>query len=406
MGISGKLLTEGPVPLPKPLIKQLLKYSDDVSVSLKKLFNLSDNQIDGVIRKIDTDGIDKISDDVLELLSKASIDNVDDLVTLMKAGKMFGSNFDEIALSIFARADNMVEISMTNRNKIVKYYSDKLDELPYLEGADEIKSKLLRDFQSEFDSKFADKLARLTSSALDKELDDLFTQSDEIMGELNNIVNGMPLNTPGRQKTQTAWKRIFYNKENAYDEIKRRAGYINAKEYKRAGNIGGMKEAEIERLLGKVNNVDIDPKDKELVYAVSAAQNANYFTAANSSFMKLPKMVQYAFWTTLLTGGTAFTLGTSIIKILIGLLEVGSEKLDTINVTTDLISLSEDKIIEHLSTKLGVPIETIEDWVIVISQDKKTATAEDPAVNGKIYQIKLNEVEDEPESNTITSTEA
>tara|TARA_R110001632_G_scaffold226438_1_gene360122 strand:+ start:1276 stop:2550 length:1275 start_codon:yes stop_codon:yes gene_type:complete len=407
MGISGKLLTEQPIQLiPKPLIKKALKMSDDVLEPLTKLFNLTDNQIDDVIRRIDIDGIDNLSDDVLEILSKSTIDNVDDLVRFMRAGKFFGSNFDTIGSRILSNADKYDEITPAIRKRYVDYFSKKLDELPFLNGADDIKTKLVRDFKSEFDNVYTNKLVRATSSALDSELDDLFAQSDEIMGELNDVVKGIPSNTPGREKIQTLWKKIFYSKESAYDEIRRKAGYIDAKKYERAGNIKGMTNTEIEKLLGVSGDGMRIPRDEELVKAISAAQNANYFTSASSAFMHLPKAIRIAFWTVVVSGGSALALGSSIIKILVGLMNIGSEKLDTITVSTDLISLNKDNIINHLSTKLGVPIETIGTWGIIISQDKKTATVEDPAFDGKIYEIKLNEVEDEPERNTITSKEA
>ena len=156
MGISTSLLNEQVNLIPKPLIKKILGSADDVADPLTKAFNLSDNQIDDVLRQIDEVGVDNLSDDVLELLSKSSIDNVDDLVKFMKVGKFLGSNFDEIALKIYRKVDTMGEITMDQRNKVIKFYSDKLDELPFLDGADDIKQKLVRDFKSEFDSKYSD----------------------------------------------------------------------------------------------------------------------------------------------------------------------------------------------------------------------------------------------------------
>jgi hypothetical protein len=54
--------------------------------------------------------------------------------------------------------------------------------LPFLENAKEVKEKLVRDFQSEFDTKFSDKILRATASSLDNELDNLFNQT-ELMEE-------------------------------------------------------------------------------------------------------------------------------------------------------------------------------------------------------------------------------
>lgn len=405
MGISSSLLNEQVNLIPKPLIKKILGSADDVADPLIKVFNLSDNQIDNILRQIDEVGIDNLSDDLLELLSKSSIDNVDDLVKFMKVGKFLGSNFDDIALRIYRKVDTFDEISMERRNEVIKFYSDKLDELPFLDGADDIKEKLVRDFKSEFDSKYSDIISRNVVEGLSDELDGLFNQTERIMGQLDNVVEGMPANTPGRKKIQTAWKKIFYNRESVYDEIRRRSGYIDTKQYERAGNIKGMTDAEIEKLLSVSGDPMKTPRDADLVKAVSAAQNANYFTAANSSFMSLPKAVRTAFWTVLVTGGSALALGSSIIKILIGLMDIGSEKLDTVKISTDLVSLNNENIISHLSSELNMPEDMFQDWVIDIKNDKFSAIVENPAPDGKIYKVTLVTNEDEPEKNYIKSQE-
>jgi hypothetical protein len=207
MGISGKLLTEQPIQLiPKPLIKNLLKMSDDVLEPLTKLFNLTDNQIDDVIRRIDIDGFDNISDDVLELLSKSTIDNVDDLVKFMKAGKFFGSNFDEIAVKIFNKVDTLSQIDMVTRKKVIGIYEDSLDKLPFLDGADEIKSKLVRDFKSEFDSKYSKIINKNITSNLDNAVDDLLKSA--------SVVDDIP--TDAVSKTT---KEMVARNEKAYKEF-------------------------------------------------------------------------------------------------------------------------------------------------------------------------------------------
>jgi hypothetical protein len=405
MGVNESLLIENPVPIPKIFIKKILKDSDDVGEVLAKLFNLSDKQIDNLIAQIDRVGVDNLSDDVLEALAKNTIDNVDDFVKLLKSGKYLGSNFDELSITILNRVEDLGEITPQTRQRVIDLYKQKLDGLPFLENAKEVKEKLVRDFQSEFDIKFSDKILRATASSLDNELDNLFNQTERIMGQLDNVVGGIPANTPGREKIQTAWKRIFKSRESVYDEIKRRAGYIDPKEFERAGNIKGMKDAEIERLLTVSGDPMITPRDAELVKAISAAQNANYFTATKSLFKQLPKAVQVAFWTVLISGGSALSLGSSIIKILVGLMDVGSQKLDTIKVTSDLISLNNENIISHLSSELNIPKDIIKGWEIEINNNKLSAIVENPASDGKIYKVTLVTNENEPEKNYIKSQE-
>jgi hypothetical protein len=173
MGINEALLMEQPIPMPKSLIKNILKSSDDVAEPLLRIFNLTDNQIDDVIRQIDRVGVDNLSDDVLEALARNSIDNVDELARLLKVGKYLGSNFDEIAIKIFDRVDSMAQISPEVRKKVVDIYKKKLDEIPFLENSDEIKQKLVRDFQTEFDTKFSDRMVREAGESVDRILDEV-----------------------------------------------------------------------------------------------------------------------------------------------------------------------------------------------------------------------------------------
>mgnify|MGYP000076608057 CR=1 FL=1 len=206
MGISTSLLNEQVNLIPKPLIKKILGSADDVVDPLTKVFNLSDNQIDNVLRQIDEVGVDNLSDDVLELLSKSSIDNVDDLVKFMRVGKFLGSNFDEIALRIYRKVDTMGEITMDQRNKVIKFYSDKLDELPFLDGADDIKQKLVRDFKSEFDSKYSDFINKNVISNLDNAVDDLLKSG--------SVVDDIPTDA-----VSDATKEMVARNEKAYKEF-------------------------------------------------------------------------------------------------------------------------------------------------------------------------------------------
>jgi hypothetical protein len=201
MGINEALLMEQPIPMPKSLIKNILKSSDDVAEPLLKIFNLTDNQIDNVINQIDRVGIDNLSDDVLEALARNSIDNVDELARLLKAGKYLGTNFDEIAIKIFDRVESMTQISPEVRKKVIDVYKKKLDEIPFLENSDEIKQKLVRDFQTEFDTKFSDRMVREAGESLGKTLDEILSTNplDDIPeGSIsNNLRSSIDRNVKG-----------------------------------------------------------------------------------------------------------------------------------------------------------------------------------------------------------------
>ena len=109
--------------------------------------------------------------DVTNRIDDALKNEVDIVVSFMKAGKFFGSNFDTIGSRILSNADKYDEITPEIRKRYVDYFSGKLDDLPFLKGADDIKAGLVRDFKSEFDNVYTNKLVRSTSSALDMERD-------------------------------------------------------------------------------------------------------------------------------------------------------------------------------------------------------------------------------------------
>ena len=188
MGISEGLLIEAPVPVTKFFVKELLKNAsetgDEVIMLLSRMFNLTDNQIDNVVNQINRVGVDNLSDDVLELLARSSIDNVDDFVRFLKAGKFLGSNFDEIASIFFKKIEQYNEITPETRKGYIDLYRRKLDNLDFLDGSTEIKEKLVRDFQSELDSKFADRMARKSANSIDNIVDEMLN---------TNILDDIPV---------------------------------------------------------------------------------------------------------------------------------------------------------------------------------------------------------------------
>ena len=80
-------------------------------------------------------------------------------------------NFDTIGSRILSNADKYDEITPEIRKRYVDVFSSSLENLPFLKGLDDIKAGLVRDFKSEFDNVYTNKLVRSTSSALDMEID-------------------------------------------------------------------------------------------------------------------------------------------------------------------------------------------------------------------------------------------
>lgn len=353
MGLSSKLLVEQPIP--KPLIKKALKMSDDVLEPLTKLFNLTDNQIDDVIRRIDTDGIDNLSDDVLELLSKSTIDNVDDLVKFMKSGKFFGSNFDEIASKIFAKVDSMGEITMDQRNKIIKYYSDKLDELPFLNGADDIKEKLVRDFKSEFDSKYSNFINKNVISNLDKAVDDLLKSA--------SVVDDIP--TDAVSKTT---KEMVARNEKAFKEFIKNAR-------KKGSFLKDISDTEYNKLMSDAisSSRRIDP---DILTELKRVNEIN-----PSWWSKLP------LWKKLLTVISGFSLGPSLGALLwYSTLarfnnwgDIAWIKKFYSNATGEIGELTQSNVKDHLINKYPIDEPTFEnEYNIYISEGGKTARVRGP----------------------------
>jgi DNA-binding ferritin-like protein len=190
MGIKQSFVNEAvsPVFMSKALVKQILKNSKNLPETLRKIFNATDQQVDLITSRIDdVGGVENLTDDLLEGLAKKTIDNVDDLVKLLKAGNFFGSDFNLISKGIFDKIDTLVEISPNTRIKVIDYYKKSLDDLPFLENADEIKGKLVRDFQSEFDEKFAERITKGVGSSID-DVYDAFLNTDIVSDIPENAI--------------------------------------------------------------------------------------------------------------------------------------------------------------------------------------------------------------------------
>ena len=355
MGISTSLLNEHVNLIPKPLIKKILGSADDVMDPLTKVFNLSDNQIDNVLRQIDEVGVDNLSDDVLELLSKSSLDNVDDLVKFMRVGKFLGSNFDEIALRIYRKVDTMGEITMEQRNKVIKFYSDKLDELPYLEGADDIKQKLIRDFKSEFDSKYGDFINKNVISNLDNAVDDLL-KTGSVLDEI-----------PTDAVSETTKEMVARN-EQAYKEFIKNAR-------KKGSFLKDISDAEYNKLMSDAISSArrIDP---DILAELKRVNEIN-----PSWWSKLP------IWKKLLTIISGIGLGPSVgaliwYSTLARFSNWGDiawiEKVFS-NATGEINQLTQSNVKDHLINKYPIDEPSFDDeYKIFINQDGKSARVRGP----------------------------
>jgi len=193
--------------------------------------------------------VDNLSDDVLEALAKNSIDNVDELVRLLKAGKYLGSNFDDLSIRIMDRVDSMAQISPEIRKKVVNLYKQKLDELPFLENSDEIKQKLVRDFQTEFDTKFSDKMVRTTASSIGNELDNLL--KEVLNNNFDNILNGTKsIDDVLKEFLKTNGKKLsdFYNPKELSDYLMQLKGTLEQTSTKLTSSF----DADIEKVWNKM----------------------------------------------------------------------------------------------------------------------------------------------------------
>lgn len=355
MGISTSLLNEQVNLIPKPLIKKILGSADDVVDPLTKVFNLSDNQIDNVLRQIDEVGVDNLSDDLLELLSKSTIDNVDDLVKFMKVGKFLGSNFDEIALRIYRKVDTMGQITMEQRNKIIKFYSDKLDELPYLEGADDIKEKLIRDFKSEFDSKYSDLINKNVISNLDNLVDDLLKSG--------SVVDDIPTGA-----VSDATKEMVARNENAYKEFIKNAR-------KKGSLLKDISETEYNKLMSDAisSSRRIDP---DMLAELKRVNEIN-----PSWWSQLP------LWKKLLTIISGIGLGPSVGALLwystlarfSNWGDIAWIKQFFSNATGTIDELTKSNVKDHLINKYPIDEPSFNDeYKIYINQDGKSARVRGP----------------------------
>lgn len=364
MGVSTSLLNEQVNLIPKTLIKKILGSAEDIADPLTKAFNLSDNQIDDVIRQIDEVGVDNLSDDVLEALSKSTIDNVDDLVNFLKVGGFLGSNFDEIALRIYRKVDTMGQITMEQRNKVKKIYSETLDDLPFLNGADDIKEKLVRDFMSEFDSKYSDIISRNVISNLDNAVDDLLKSG--------SVLDDIPTDA-----VSDATKEMVARNENAYKEFIKNAR-------KKGSLLKDISEAEYNKLMSDAisSSRRIDP---DMLAELKRVNEIN-----PSWWSKLP------IWKKLLTIISGIGLGPSVGALIwYSTLARFSNWGDIVwiekvfsNATGEINQLTQSNVKDHLIGKYTIDEPSFNDYYhIAINDSQDFAFVEGP----KTFEVTLSD---------------
>ena len=162
--------------IPRQFIKELLKGDEPVE-ALMKLFKLNDTQVDNVVRRINTSGgVENLSDDVIEMLSRNTIDSVDDIAMYLTRGNLLGSNFDQIASKIFEKANDLPIISVKIREDLFDYYRKELDKIGFLNGADDLKNALHKKFKNNFDDTFSNKIT---------------VRVENMSGEIDDIINGL-----------------------------------------------------------------------------------------------------------------------------------------------------------------------------------------------------------------------
>lgn len=153
---------------------ELINKVDSIVLAVLEKQNLNVKLINSVRKevkeKINIGWMNLLGQKYLDGDSLPTLNSVDDLVNFLKAGKCyFGPKFDDIGNTIIQRLDRLDNVTYVHIEKTGSLYRKKLDELGYLDGADEIKEELVRDFISELNGRYLDELfedaARLVVSS-------------------------------------------------------------------------------------------------------------------------------------------------------------------------------------------------------------------------------------------------
>lgn len=152
---------------------ELINFMDSTAVLFIERQNINvklGNSIRKIIKeKINNGWINSICQKYNEGNSLPTMVRLDDIVNFMKAGKLFGSNFDDLANTIIQSLDRLDIVTYEQIEKSGSLYREKLDELSFLDSTDLIKDALVRDFKSELNERYLDELfvdaARLVVSS-------------------------------------------------------------------------------------------------------------------------------------------------------------------------------------------------------------------------------------------------
>lgn len=309
MGLKNTLLVEQPIPT--PLVKNILKQSDDLFDALRKMFKLSDDEASKIAQRVERNGVESLSDDFISNLSTKTIDNFDDLAKLLKRGGYLG-DMGVLSEKIFQKADSMTSITSKERDQLIEVYKKTLDDVPFLEGYTDLKNALVNDFKNEFNEKYSFKLLSSSAKSIDDLLNNIGREGDSVSGKIDNLEG---LTNEERSKLKRYWTTFWTKKESFYDSIRKRANLVGDE----AAQLKGATDSEIESLIKTANNADKTVKDKEALTALRKSMGL-------TPWKSLPTWVRWALISLVITGGTSASMGYSLFSIILSLFNVGENQ--------------------------------------------------------------------------------
>jgi hypothetical protein len=270
-------------------------YGDEVGDILNKIVKLADDDLDGLFKNIND--LKYVNDEAAKVfrtdLRAVLPTDVDSSLTRLK-------DFLEENISDIDDVDGVIS------SYIDKQFGSQGDELKEALG------DMVKDESTSIRST-AKRQNQFKNGDVDGIIDDMGREGDRVEGAIDQL--DIPQND--RAILKRYWTTLWIKKESFYDTLRTRAQLAGED----AAQIKAYSDAEIEDLIKTSANASKTVKDQDALKALRAAMSKTMWNS-------LPKWVRILLISGIVTEGAAWSVGSSILGILLGLFSIGEAKME------------------------------------------------------------------------------
>lgn len=272
----------------------IVQYGDEVGDILNKIVKLADDDLDGLFKNIND--LKYVNDEAAKVFRKGLRDvlptDVNSSLTRLK-------DFIEENIADIDDVDNVIS------SYIDKQFGSQGDEIKEALG------DMIKDDSPAIRST-SKRQNQFKNGDVDGIIDDMGREGDRVEGAIDQF--DIPQND--RAKLKRYWTTLWTKKESFYESLRKRAQLAGED----AAQLKAYSDAEIEELIKTSANASKTVKDQDALKALRGAMSKTMWNS-------LPKWVRIGLISIVVTEGAAWSVGSSIIGILLGLFSIGEAKM-------------------------------------------------------------------------------